>query len=294
MSPPPRYSNPALPDHINVSRTHPLADFARLLAGVALVAVVAVVVLALVAERLARFVPFSAEVAAVRPFERVFPEAGGGPVEPWLRNLTARLAAASDLPPGMAIRVHYTREGAVNAFATLGGNVVMHAGLLERLDSENAVAMVLAHEVAHVKLRHPAASLGRGVVVGLALSLVSAASGSDMVGPALGSAGLLTVLRFSRAQERDADEAALGALVKLYGHTGGASDLFRAIAEERAGAEPPAFLSSHPLDGERIAAVQAMAAAHGWATSGETRLVPPDVRAALRAVVERPAPGVVD
>lgn len=294
MSAPPRYSNPALPEGINVSRTHPLVDFARLVAGLAVVTVAAVAVLALLADRLARFVPFSAEVAAVQRFERVFPEAGGGPVEPWLRDLTARVAAASDLPEGMAIRIHYTRDRTVNAFATLGGHVVMHAGLLDRLESENAVAMVLAHEVAHVKLRHPAAALGRGVVVGLALSLVSTATGSELVGPALGSAGLLTVLHFSRHQEREADEAALAVLAKLYGHTGGAADLFRAIADEREGAMPPAFLSTHPLDAERIAAVDAAARARGWAPAGPMRPVRSDVRAAVRGALERPAPGVVD
>jgi predicted Zn-dependent protease len=294
MSEPPRYTNPPLPEGINVSSTHPLADFARLLGGVAVVAVAVVGVLTVAAGHLARFVPFSAEAAAVQRFERVFPEAGGGPVEPWLRDLTARITAASRLPPGMTVTVHYVREPTVNAFATLGGHVVMYAGLLEKLESENAVAMVLAHEVAHVKLRHPASTLGRGLVLGLALTLVSTATGSDMVGNALGPAGLLTVLSFSRSQEREADEAAVGVLAALYGHTGGAADLFRVIEAQRTGGSPPAFLATHPLDAERIAAVESTARAQGWPITGAMRPVPADVRAAVRGVAERPASGVVD
>lgn len=294
MSLPPEYANPPLPEGINVTRTHPLADFARLLAGVAVVLVVTVVILTVAAGQLARFVPFRAEAAAVQRFERVFPDGGGGPVEPWLRDLTARITAASRLPPGMTVTMHYVQEPTVNAFATLGGHVVMYAGLLEKLESENAVAMVLAHEVAHVKLRHPASTLGRGLVLGLALTLVSTATGSDMVGNVLGPAGLLTVLSFSRSQEREADEAAVGVLAALYGHTGGAADLFRTIQAQRAGGPPPAFLATHPLDAERIAAVESMARARGWPTDGAPRPIPADVRAAVRRVAERQAPGVVD
>jgi len=294
MSEPPRYTNPPLPEGINVSRSHPLADFARLLGGVAVVVVAVVGVLAVAAGHLARFVPFSAEAAAVQRFERVFPEAGGGPVEPWLRDLTARIAAASPLPSGMTVTVHYVQEPTVNAFATLGGHVVMYAGLLDKLESENAVAMVLAHEVAHVKLRHPASTLGRGMVLGLALTLVSTATGSDMVGNVLGPAGLLTVLSFSRRQEREADEAAAGALATLYGHTGGAPELFRAIEAQRTGGSPPAFLSTHPLDAERIAAVESLARARGWPTTGAARPVPPDVRAAVRRATQRPASRAAD
>ncbi len=288
MSEPPEYSNPALPEGINVSRTHPLADFARLLGGVAVVLVAGVLVLALAAGHLARFIPFSAEVSATQRFERAFPEAGGGPVEPWLRDLTARIVAASDLPEGMKVTVHFVKQDTVNAFATLGGHVVVYAGLLERLGSENAVAMVIAHEVAHVKLRHPASSLGRGLVVGLAVTLVSAASGTDMVGRILGPAGLLTAMSFSRDQERDADAAALQALVKVYGHAGGAADLFRTLEREKADLPtPPAFLATHPLDGERIAAIDAAVKAKGWPAQGELRSVPADVRAAVRTALER-------
>ena len=77
----------------------------------------------------------------------------------------------------MAVTVHFADEKTVNAMATLGGNVVFYRGLLERLDSEDAVATVLAHEIAHAKLRHPASGLGRGVAVGVVLSVVSSGMG---------------------------------------------------------------------------------------------------------------------
>lgn len=77
--------------------------------------------------------------------QRLTPEAAA---RARLRALAAKLAAVMSLPPGMDVTVHYADEKAVNAMATLGGNVVFYRGLLERLDSEDAVATVLAHEIA--------------------------------------------------------------------------------------------------------------------------------------------------
>ena len=76
--------------------------------------------------------------------------------------------------------MHYSPDKVTNAFATLGANVVFYRGLLEKFDNEDAVAMVMAHEIAHAKLRHPAASLGRGIAVGLTLSLISVGLGEGV------------------------------------------------------------------------------------------------------------------
>ena len=46
-------------------------------------------------------------------------------------------------------------------------------------------AAVLAHEIAHAKLRHPAASLGRGIAAGLTLSLLSTGLGETIAGNAM-------------------------------------------------------------------------------------------------------------
>ena len=64
--------------------------------------------------------------------------------------------------------MHYDASDTVNAFATLGGHVVIYRGLLEKLPNENVVAMVVAHEIAHIKHRDPVAALGRGVAITLA------------------------------------------------------------------------------------------------------------------------------
>lgn len=278
------YSNPQILDGINVTRTHPLADFARLLGGIVVVVGIVIVALALLAGHLAKYVPFESERDIAERFADRLDGDTPRPVADYLNALTQRLAAAHGLPPGMTITVHYLPDATVNAFATLGGHVAIYDGLLQKMPNENALAMVISHEIAHVKLRHPITSMGRGIVVGVALAGISAAAGGDIVGQVLGPAGLLTMMSFSRDQERAADVAALEALVKVYGHAGGAADTFRTLRDAYTGKpRPPEFFSTHPLDADRIAVIESTVTEQGWAATGELAAYPEEVRAALAA-----------
>lgn len=286
-----QYGNPPPPEGINVSATHPLLDFLRLLGGLLVVAALAIGAAVLLAEKLAPYIPFSAEEEIAARFPLEPPPAG--PVPAYLRTLASRIAAVHELPPGMAIRIHYLDDPTVNAFATLGGNIVVFRGLLERMPSENALAMVISHEIAHVKLRHPITTLGRGLAVGAAVATISSGAGSDVAGRTLGSAGLLTTLSFSRAQERAADADALRALVRLYGHARDADAVFRLLGEQAADypLAPPAWLSTHPLGQERIDAIVEAAGANGWSRSGDVQPLPAFILETNGAVDgKRPSP----
>jgi predicted Zn-dependent protease len=275
------YSNPPLPEGVNVSRTHPLLDFARLAAALVAIVVIAVVILALVAERLASRVPFEMEQALAAQFSDRLPPPNG--ISGYLQGLADRLTAADPLPPGMKVTVHFVDEPTVNAFATLGGHVVVYRGLMEAMPHENALAMVIAHEIAHVRLRHPANSMGRGLAISLGLSMISAGMGDSLAADALGSAGLLTELSFSRDQELDADAAGLANLNALYGHVQGADVLFQRMAEllTTDSLRVPALFSTHPLDEERIYAIVDLAQSSRWATEGELTPFPEAIRVQL-------------
>lgn len=173
----------------------------------------------------------------------------------------------------MPITVHYVNDETINAFATLGGNIIFFRGILEKLPSENALAMVMSHEIAHIKHRHPIMALGRGVVIGLALSAITGASGQGLTNEILGDTGLLTSLKFGRDQEREADETGLAAVEKVYGHTYGATGLFEMFNEISADSQTvPQFLSSHPHNDNRIADLKNLAKRNNWKTKG--RLLP--------------------
>lgn len=281
----PEYSNPRLPEEVNDSDRTPLRTFAILGGGVMAVTAAAVLVLALAGGTLARYLPFESEVALIAPYAEKFAP-GSGEIDRYLQGLAARLVPAMALPEGMTISVHYMDEPVVNAFATLGGHVVVFRGLIERVPDENVLAMVIAHEIGHVKHRHPIASLGRVFAVGAAVSVVSTSAGNQIVGSVLGNSGMLTLLTFSRAQEEEADETAVAALARVYGHAGGATDTFTllaAVAVERGRAEPPKLLSTHPLSRERIDRLARIVERSGWQRDGARSPLPSAVLADIEA-----------
>lgn len=280
----PEYSNPQLPEEVNNSDARPLRSFFAMAAAVAALGAGAALVFAFLGGTLARALPYATEQRLIEPYAAKYPPTGE-PVEAYLQSLSDRLTARMALPAGMAIRVHYIDEDVVNAFATLGGHVSVYRGLLERMPDENALAMVMAHEAGHAMHRHPIATFGRGLAFAAVLSLVSAGAGNSAAESILGSSGMLTLLTFSRAQEEEADAAGLAALVAEYGHAGGATATFRAMAgaaRDKGRSEPPKFLSTHPVTPERIARLERLVAEGGWPKDGVRTPIPPAVREALK------------
>lgn len=279
-----RFENRAPEETVNYADEHPLKEFALLVIGVLGTVALAAALLGFFAGELAARVSFATEREYARSIADRFEQAKLTPAQRAarddLRALAAKLAAAMPLPPDIAVSVHYADEPTVNAMATLGGNLVFYRGLLHKLESEDAVAMVLAHEIAHVRLRHPAAAMGRGVAVGLVLSAVSVGAGRSLGGDAVQRAAVLPLLKYSRDQERDADELALAALVKVYGHAGGAEQVFRVLAAAVPGERARmAILQTHPLTGERITRLQALARDNGWPLDGPRTPLPDSLKA---------------
>ena len=245
------YETPELPEHVNAPERHPLLDFARVFLTVAAVFGGILVAAWWSASWLARQTPFAWEQKLVGdnilgPFD-VQTDDGRSFA---LQALADRLSSQMGLPPEMSIAVHYSDSDVANAFATLGGHVVITQGLLDSVQTENGLAMVLAHEIAHVQHRDPAGSIGGAVAMALLIGFVS---GSDADLSSLGAN--LTQLSFSRAQERSADDAALAALLASYGHTGGAAEFFEHVLEsgdDAIGSLIPGFLSTHPHVEDRL------------------------------------------
>jgi predicted Zn-dependent protease len=257
------YENPLIPEGINVSPTHPLKDFILLVAGISTLLIVTVLVLSLLAGQLARHIPFANEQALAASLGRWLPQPPESAIarqrQDYLQNLAERLAGAMQLPPNMPITVHYSPGQTVNAMATLGGHIVVFEGLIATLPSENALAMILAHEIAHIRHRDPLVALGRGFTVMLALASF-AGVGDGALQQGLGSIGMLPILSFSRSQEEAADAAALPAVLAVYGHVGDAAAFFEKVTQQRSGFDSPTLLSTHPDSEQRIARIREFSA----------------------------------
>lgn len=269
-----RYENRQPPEGINVETRGWLGDFVLLVAGgLAALLLVAWLLLQVVAWS-AKWVPFSWEQALTRAWTA--PEQPDERLQ-YLQDLAQALAEAGGLNPDLSLIVRYSKEPHVNAFATLGGNVVIFKGLLEAVDSEQGLAFVLAHELAHIHYRHPAQALARGMTLGVLSGLIF---GQTDISQIAGLGGHLAMLNYSRKQETEADFWALDALYHHYGHVHGADDLFQHLKDTHGGAQSrvPQWLASHPDLGQRIRALERRAQEQGYAQQGELTPLPSAVR----------------
>ena len=266
------YENAPVNHDVNVSPHSPLREFLSLSIWLAVAMVLLVALIYGGARLVAPLVPFSWERRMADPVVAQFKQAPRNPAlaqqrQQWLQGLADRLAPALVLSPRMPITVHWLPSEVPNAFATLGGHVFIHQGLIEQLDSENALAMVMAHEIAHVRHRDPIVALGGGMAVALSAGVLLGTT--TVSGDA---AQVVSQLHFSRRQERAADEAALTALRTTYGHLGDAEAFFqKMLCTTNADGLTPTFLRTHP---DTRARVDAIVAARGVATPGAPALVP--------------------
>ena len=262
-----KLENPPQPEQYDPAAEQPVREMAILLGGVLVISLALALVLAYFAGTLAPRLPFAVErdfmAARMTADPRfVVQEAG-------LQQLADRLGAALNLPAEMKLTLHYSNDMTVNAYATLGGHIVVYRGLLSRITSENALAAVLAHEIAHVRHRHPAAAAGRGIAIGLVITLLSSAVGNSVAERIMGTAGMGVLLNYSREQETAADEDALRAVAQVYGHLGGAADLFETLKQSHPGSEGGfEIFRSHPFSDRRIEHVREFATRNGIPVAG--------------------------
>ena len=258
--------NPQFDDRINNPPTSALGEFARLLLGLGLVTTVVALLLIAAAGRLSPLIPFAweAQITSNLNFKNTDSEALEA-----LETLGQALAAHAGMDEAIELHFHLLDSNTPNAFATLGGHVVVTRGLIKQVESENGLAMVVGHEIAHIHHRDPIRQLGRGAVLSLVWALLTGGTGQTGLEQVLGTGGMLGMLRYSREMEREADTLALDLLQAHYGHTNGADEFFRAISD---GLERDArleFLQTHPLTQSRLQTI-----AEGGDMDGELHPLP--------------------
>lgn len=179
-----------------------------------------------------------------------------------VRRVADRIAAAADQPDyEWEVRL-IEDDKTANAYALPGGKVAVYSGILPITRTEDGLAVVLGHEVAHAVLRHGGERVSQGVLVQLGAAAMAAGMQDrdpKMVNGWLNAYGVATgvgiMLPFGRDQESEADHVGLILMTKA-GYEPKEAIAFWERMETAGGNGPPEFLSTHPSHETRIANIR--------------------------------------
>ncbi|RFZ90516.1 M48 family peptidase [Mucilaginibacter conchicola] len=150
----------------------------------------------------------------------------------------------------------------VNAWCMPGGKVAVYTGLLPVTKTDAGLAVVMGHEIGHAIARHSAERLSQqlalqagGAAVGVAAGRQSSAT-QTAINTLYGVGGQLALLKYSRAQESEADRLGLTFMAMAGYDPHEAVAFWQRMAAQSKGGAQPEFLSTHPSDATRIANIQ--------------------------------------
>ncbi|HEX8651735.1 MAG TPA: M48 family metallopeptidase [Pyrinomonadaceae bacterium] len=151
----------------------------------------------------------------------------------------------------------------INAFALPGGPMYVNRGMIEAAQSEGEMAGVMAHELAHVALRHGTAQATKAQKYSI-LAGIAGIAGAILAGPGAGQLGQAAVgayfLKFSREYETEADVLGAQIMAQAGYNPRDLANMFRTIERQGSGRGGPQWLSDHPNPNNRYARINQEAA----------------------------------
>lgn len=146
-------------------------------------------------------------------------------------------------------KIHIVNNKMVNAFAAPGGHIIVFTGLLEKTDRTEELAGVLAHEMQHVLKRHATKALFQQLSAYMLLTVLTGGNASG----AAQMADSVIQATYSRASEREADEAGQALMIKALIDPSGLTDFLKKLDKEgHAAPDILRYVASHPLTNERL------------------------------------------
>lgn len=146
----------------------------------------------------------------------------------------------------------------VNAFCMPGGKIAVFTGLLQKLQlTDDEVAMVLGHEMAHALREHARERIAKSQGTGALLSLGAALFGLGQLGDVAANVGTqLLTLKFSRDDEIEADLVGLELGARAGFNPQASVSLWDKMGRASGSSGAPGFLSTHPSGADRTRRLQ--------------------------------------
>ncbi len=144
----------------------------------------------------------------------------------------------------------------INAFCMPGGKIAFYSGLLDQLKlTDDEVAMVMGHEIAHALREHARERMAKSQITQLGASLLGELVGGGRYSGAFQLGGNLLSLKFSRDDEAEADVVGLDLAARAGFDPRAAVSLWQKMAAANSRA-PLEFLSTHPAGDNRIKEIE--------------------------------------
>jgi predicted Zn-dependent protease len=173
--------------------------------------------------------------------------------------------ASPNLAAGFDWSVAVLESEQANAFCLPGGKMAVYTGLLPVTQDDDAMAIVMGHEIAHALLRHGSQRIAQQKLVQMGQLAAGMAIGNldpaqqRMVMAALGAGAQYgLVLPYGRNHETQADEVGLMLAAAACYDPGAAIPLWQRMAQINGGQRPPEFASTHPDPANRMQHLQAL------------------------------------
>ncbi len=188
----------------------------------------------------------------------------------YLHSLGYRLVSVSDRPD-LEFTFFVVRSNEINAFAAPGGYIGVNIGLINAMHTEDELAAVIAHEIAHVTQQHLLRafedSRKSSLPIALAMlgALVATAGRNDDASQAVLMSGVSLIqqraINFTRYDEIEADRVGIQSLARAGYEPLAMAETFATMQRVMRvnGVDIPEFLRSHPVDVNRIADAKARA-----------------------------------
>jgi beta-barrel assembly-enhancing protease len=200
---------------------------------------------------------------AARQVEQQLPMLRHARVNGYVEELVRRLARQAE-GPRFPYQVKVVNASDINAFALPGGFLYVNRGLLEAVRNEGELAGVVAHEIAHVALRHGTKQATKGAAAQTGLELLTQILGRNdrkagQIAGVVGGLGLnAAFLHFSRDAEREADQAGARMMARAGYDPMAMASFFELLAQQRRSnpSKVANFFSSHPAPGDRAALIR--------------------------------------
>jgi predicted Zn-dependent protease len=153
--------------------------------------------------------------------------------------------------------VNLIKSNQINAFCMPGGKIAFYTGILDQLKlTDDEVAMIMGHEVAHALREHARERMGKNAATGIGANVLSQAFGLGNLGSqAMGMGAQLLTLKFGREDESEADLVGMELAARAGYDPRAGVTLWKKMGAASKGA-PPQFLSTHPTGPKRITDIE--------------------------------------